>query len=118
LYRNEPALHELDFSIDGFEWIDSHDWEQSVVSFIRKGKNVGDIVLVVCNLTPVPRFNYRVGVPRGGYWRELLNSDAGMYGGSNIGNFGGIEAEPFPVQGRNHSLSLKLPPLGVLFFKS
>jgi 1,4-alpha-glucan branching enzyme len=118
LYRNEPALHELDFSIDGFEWIDFHDWEQSVVSFIRKGKNVGDIILVVCNLTPVPRFNYRVGVPRDGYWRELLNSDAGIYGGSNIGNFGGVEAEPFPVQGRNHSLSLKLPPLGVLFFKS
>jgi len=91
-YRNEPALYELDFSNDGFEWIDFHDWEESIISFIRKGKNTQDIILVVCNFTPVPRFNYRVGVTRGGYWREALNSDAEIYWGSNLGNSGGVEA--------------------------
>ena len=99
-------MHELDFSIEGFEWIDFHDWEQSVISFIRKGKNDGDIVLVVCNLTSVPRFNYRVGVPRGGFWKELLNSDAEIYGGSGSGNFGGADATPVPAQGRDVSLCL------------
>jgi 1,4-alpha-glucan branching enzyme len=118
VYRNEPALYELDFSNDGFEWIDFHDWEDSIISFIRKGKTTGDIILVVCNLTPVPRYNYRVGTPRGGWWREVLNSDAEIYGGSGCGNAGGAEAENVPAQGRNHSLSLTLPPLGVLFFKN
>ena len=118
LYRNEPALYELDFSNDGFEWIDFHDWEQSTISFLRKGKSTGETILVVCNFTSVSRFNYRVGVPRGGYWKELLNSDAGIYGGSGRGNAGGVEADSIPVQGRSFSLSLTLPPLGVLFFKS
>ncbi|HBH60475.1 MAG TPA: 1,4-alpha-glucan branching enzyme, partial [Nitrospiraceae bacterium] len=118
VYRNEPALYELDFSNDGFEWIDFHDWEESIISFIRKGNTAGDIMLVVCNLTPVPRYNYMVGVPRGGWWREVLNSDAEIYGGSGCGNAGGAEAAPVAAQGRGHSLSLTLPPLGVLFFKS
>jgi 1,4-alpha-glucan branching enzyme len=118
LYRNEPALYELDFSNDGFEWIDFHDWEESIISFIRKGKNTDEIILVVCNLTPVTRSGYTVGVPRGGYWREIMNSDAEIYGGSGYGNAGGAEAAPVPAQGRDHSLSLNLPPLGVLFFKS
>jgi 1,4-alpha-glucan branching enzyme len=117
-YRNEPALYELDFSMDGFEWIDYHDWDQSVISFIRKGKNTGDIILVVCNLTPVLRQNYKVGVPRGGFWREVLNSDAEIYGGSNCGNSGGVEAATIPAHGRDCSLNLTLPPLGVLFFKN
>ncbi|MBI5664423.1 MAG: 1,4-alpha-glucan branching protein GlgB, partial [Nitrospirae bacterium] len=117
VYKNEPALYELDFSNDGFEWVDFHDWEDSIISFIRKGKTTGDIILVVCNLTPVPRYNYRVGAPRGGWWREVLNSDAEVYGGSGCGNAGGAEAQPVPAQGRDHSLSLTLPPLGVLFFK-
>jgi 1,4-alpha-glucan branching enzyme len=116
-YRNEPALYELEFSNGGFEWIDFHDWEESIISFIRKGKNTDEIILVVCNLTPVTRSVYTVGVPRGGYWREVMNSDAGVYGGSNYGNAGGVEAAPVPAQGRDYSLSLKLPPLGVLFFK-
>ena len=116
-YRNEPALYELEFSNEGFEWIDFHDWEESIISFIRKGKNTDEIILVVCNLTPVTRSVYTVGVPRGGYWREVMNSDAEVYGGSNYGNAGGVEAAPVPAQGRDHSLSLKLPPLGVLFFK-
>ncbi len=117
LYRNEPALHELDFSTDGFEWIDFHDWEESTLSFIRKGRNTDDIILVVCNFTPALRYNYRVGVPRGGFWRELLNSDAEIYGGSGKGNAGGINADPVPAQGRDYSLLLTLPPLGILFFK-
>lgn len=117
-YRTQPAMHELDFAIEGFEWIDFHDWEHSIISFVRKGKDTGDIILVVCNFTSVPRHNYRVGVPRGGFWREVLNSDAQIYGGSGHGNFGGVEATPLPAHGRYYSLSLTLPPLGVLFFKS
>jgi 1,4-alpha-glucan branching enzyme len=118
LYRNEPALYELDFSNDGFEWIDFHDWEQSILSFIRKGKSTGEIILIVCNFTGVPRYNYRVGVPHGGYWREILNSDAEIYGGSGCGNAGGVKADSVPKLERTFSLSLTLPPLGVLFFKS
>jgi 1,4-alpha-glucan branching enzyme len=118
LYRSEPALYELGFDVRGFEWIDFHDWESSIISFIRKRETTNDIILVVCNATPVTRHNYRVGVPRGGFWREILNSDAEIYGGSGCGNSGGVEAAPIPAQGRYHSLSLTLPPLGVLFFKS
>jgi 1,4-alpha-glucan branching enzyme len=118
LYRAEPALHELDFQTTGFEWIDFRDWERSVISFIRKGKNTDDIILVVCNFTPVLRYGYRVGVPRGGFWRELLDSDADLYGGSGQGNFGGLEAGPMPAHDRPCSLSVTLPPLGALFFKS
>jgi 1,4-alpha-glucan branching enzyme len=118
LYRREPALYEQDFQNEGFEWIDFHDWEQSVVSFIRKARTTDDVVLVICNLTPVPRMNYRVGVPRGGHWQECLSSDASLYGGAGLGNFGGLEANPIPVQGRYHSLAATVPPLGTLFFKS
>lgn len=117
-YRSEPAMHELDFDIHGFEWIDFHDWEHSNVSFIRKGRDADDIVLVVCNFTPVPWYNYRIGVPQGGFWKEAINSDAKIYGGSGHGNFGGVEAAPIPAHGRYHSLSLTLPPLGIVFFKS
>jgi len=117
-YRNEPALYQLDFAMEGFEWVDFHDWENSVISFLRKGKNTQDILLVVCNFTPVPRKNYRIGVPRGGYWIEALNSDAPVYGGSGQGNFGGLEAASIPSHGKSHSLSLTIPPLSVLFFKS
>ncbi len=115
-YRKEPSLHELDFEAGGFEWIDCNDWEHSVISFIRKGKS-SDIMLAVCNFTPVPRYNYRIGVPAGGFWKEVLNSDAQEYGGTGHGNFGGVEAEPIPFHGRHHSLSLTLPPLGIIFFK-
>ena len=117
-YRTEPALYELDFSMEGFEWIDFCDWEHSIISFLRKGKDPRSIILVVCNLTPVPRHNYRVGVPLGDFWREVLNSDAKIYEGSGQGNFGGVEATPIPAHGRHHSLSLTLPPLSVLFFKN
>jgi len=118
LYRTEPALHGLDFLKEGFEWVDFRDWEGIIISFLRKGKGTDDIILVVCNFTPIPRKNYRVGVPRSGFWKEVLNSDSMIYGGSGQGNFGGVEAAPVPSYRWESSLSLILPPLGVLFFKS
>ncbi len=114
--RGEPALHQLDFDQRGFEWVDCHDADASVISFLRRPR-AGPPVLVVCNFTPVPRTNYTVGVPEGGYWRELLNSDAPLYGGSGIGNFGGVEAAPVAAQGRFHSVVLTLPPLATVFLK-
>ncbi len=117
-YCSEPALHELDCEAAGFEWIDCHDTEQSVFAFLRKGSSTSSIVLAVFNYTPVPRQNYRVGVPRGGTWRELLNSDATHYGGSGQGNLGGVEALPVSAHGRPHSLALTLPPLSLLLFEN
>ena len=117
IYRTEKVLYELDFQSEGFEWVDFHNWEQSVISFLRKGKSSDEMMLVVCNFTPVPRYNYRTGVPRGGFWKEVLNSDAQIYGGSGHGNMGGAGASPIPADRRNLSLSLTLPPLSILFFK-
>jgi len=117
LYRAEPALYELDFSQEGFEWIDFHNWEQSIISFVRNGRDGSEPILVVCNFTPVPRHNYRIGVPTGGFWKEVLNSDAKEYEGNGYGNTGGCEASPVPAHGKYHSLSLTLPPLGILFFR-
>jgi 1,4-alpha-glucan branching enzyme len=116
-YRNEPCLFELDFDAGGFEWIDCRDVEGSVLCFLRKDRS-GSRVLVVCNFTPVPRWNYRVGVPAGGEWKEVLNSDAAFYGGSGVGNAGGGEASAIPHHGRPYSLLLTLPPLSVCFFKN
>lgn len=115
VYCQYGALHEIDFSPEGFEWIDFTDWEQSVVSFLRKGRKGEDALLVVCNFTPVPRMDYRVGVPRKGLWKEVLNSDAKEYGGSDMRNFGRIEAASVPFHGRNYSITLTLPPLGIVF---
>jgi 1,4-alpha-glucan branching enzyme len=117
LYRREPALHELDFDPAGFEWVDFNDVDHSVVSYLRKGRSTADLVLVVCNFTPVAHGDYRVGVPAGGTWKELLNSDAQEYGGSGRGNLGAVEAVAEPRHGRSHSLRLTLPPLGILVFK-
>lgn len=117
LYRHEPALHQLDLDPAGFEWIDGGDYAHSVLTYLRKGKSKGDVLLVACNFTPVPRFNYRVGVPRGGLWREVLNSDAADYGGSGTGNLGVVEAAPIRSHGRRHALNLTLPPLGVVVLK-
>jgi len=115
-YRDIPALHELDTSADGFEWIDCCDTEGSVVSLIRKSRsNPEQIVAVALNFTPMPRHNYAIGVPAGGYWSEILNSDAPLYGGSGQGNMGGIEAAPIPLHGRRWSVNLTLPPLGAVF---
>jgi 1,4-alpha-glucan branching enzyme len=118
LYRSEPALHELDCDPGGFEWIDCGDADSSVVTLIRKAKSSSAIILVACNFTPVPRYNYRVGAPRGGFWQEVLNSDAHQYGGSNMGNLGGVEAVPIALHGRPYSLTIILPPLSVSFFKN
>ncbi|MBI4541060.1 MAG: 1,4-alpha-glucan branching protein GlgB [Gemmatimonadetes bacterium] len=118
LYRAEPALYELDCEPAGFEWVDCHDATNSVLSFLRKGRNPDDLILAVCNFTPVPRWNYRVGVPRGGIWHEILNTDAKPYGGSGLGNLGAVEAAPIPFHGRYHSLMLLLPPLACLVLKS
>ncbi len=117
LYRRQPALYEVDFDQPGFQWIDAQDWEDSVISFLRKAKDPREQVLVVCNFTPVPRNNYRIGVPAGGYWRELLNSDAREYGGSGQGNAGGTQAAPVSAHGQHHSLVLTLPPLCMLLLK-
>ncbi len=116
-YKTEPALFHDDFSPDGFEWVNCLDWERGVISFLRKGDEGTEPVLVVCNFTPVPRDNYKVGIPMGGFWREVLNSDAQEYGGTGHGNLGGQEAAPVPLQGKYFSLSLMIPPLAVLFFK-
>jgi 1,4-alpha-glucan branching enzyme len=113
-YRATPALHEGDCEPGGFEWIDANDSVQSTVSFLRRGHSSDDVALVVANFTPVPRYNHRVGVPSGGRWAELLNSDATLYGGSGQGNVGGSEATPVPFHGRQWSLNLVLPPLGLL----
>ncbi len=118
LYRSEPALYQNDFEQSGFEWVDCNDSQQSVLSFLRRPRNGSAPVLVVCNFTPVPRLNYIVGVPGGGYWRELANSDATLYGGSGVGNLGGVVAAPVAAHGRSHSLAVTLPPLAVLMFKS
>ena len=117
LYKHKGALHQLDFDPAGFEWIDCNDSQNSALSFIRKGYSQDDTVLIVCNFTPVPRYNYRVGVPTGGYWREILNSDAKEYGGSGHGNLGGMEASPVPFHGRPYSLNLTLPPLAAIFLE-
>lgn len=112
LYRSRPELHADDFRPGGFEWIDCHDADQSVVSYLRR--QGGREVVVILNATPVPRLGYRLGVPTAGHYRELLNSDAECYGGSNVGNLGGLLAEPTSWMGRPHSLVLTLPPLAAL----
>jgi len=115
-YKDEGALH-LDTDPAGYEWIDGADTDNSVISFIRKGTRPGETILILCNFTPVPRTHYRVGVPQGGFWREILNSDAREYWGSGMGNSGGVQADPIPSHGRAFSLDLTLPPLAVNFFK-
>ncbi len=117
VYREEPALHRLDADPAGFEWVDCNDTQQSIISFLRKSGSGQPPVLAVFNFTPVPRLGYRLGVPCGGTWRELLNSDAAGYGGSGMGNLGGVRAEPVPAHNRSHSVVLTLPPLGALFLR-
>jgi 1,4-alpha-glucan branching enzyme len=116
VYKREEALYELDCSSTGFEWIDANDAEQSVITFLRKGTTTNTLVAVAFNMTPVPRYGYHIGVPRGGYWHEVLNSDADRYGGSNVGNSGGVEAIAQQTHGRPYCLPATLPPLGAVFF--
>jgi 1,4-alpha-glucan branching enzyme len=117
LYRGEPLLHTMDFNSAGFEWVDCKDFQRSIISFLRRGQNPSDQLLFVCNFTPVVRQNYRVGVPLEGYWKEILNSDAPLYGGSGQGNFGGLSTVPLPIHGRPFSLNMTLPPLGIVIFR-
>jgi 1,4-alpha-glucan branching enzyme len=117
-YRAEPALWQVDFAHEGFEWIDANDAENSVIAFLRKPKKGGALIAVACNLTPVPRENYALGVPRAGTWREILNSDASEYGGAGWGNLGAVQAAPLAQHGRPWSLTLTLPPLSTLFLRS
>ncbi len=116
IYRNEAAMH-VDVDAAGFEWIDGSDADNSVISFLRKSADSKEEILIVCNFTPVLRCGYRVGVPKSGFWKELLNSDAKEYWGSGQGNAGGIQADAVAAHGRNYSLNLTLPPLAVCFFK-
>jgi 1,4-alpha-glucan branching enzyme len=117
LYRSEPALYQVDYSFEGFEWVDFRDWERSIIAYVRKAEDPADHLLVVCNFTPVPREGYRVGVPEHCFYAEVLNSDAEIYWGSNMGNQGGFWSEPMPWQGQPCSLELTLPPLAVCIFK-
>jgi 1,4-alpha-glucan branching enzyme len=117
LYRGRAALNELDFEAAGFEWVDCKDFQRSVISFLRRGRNPDDQLMFVCNFTPVVRQNYRIGVSQDGCWKEILNSDAPLYGGSGQGNFGGLSAAPLPIHGRPFSLNMLLPPLGMVVFQ-
>jgi len=116
IYRSEPALWQLDDTYEGFDWIDLHDADNSVVSFLRKSRD-GDAVAFVVNATPVVRYNYRLGVPEPGFYREIISTDAETYGGSNVGNFGGVQTQDVPWMGRQHSILIHLPPLATVAFK-
>jgi 1,4-alpha-glucan branching enzyme len=116
-YRREPSLYEVDFEGPGFDWIDCHDNENSVISMLRRARHPHDFTVMAVNFTPVPRPVYRVGVPEAGWYREILNSDAELYGGSNLGNGGGIHTEPVAAHGFEHSLRLVIPPLGFVLLK-
>ena len=118
IYRSYPALHQVDFESRGFEWIDHNDRDQSVISFLRKAQDGERFVVAITNFTPVPRHGYRIGVPKPGYYRELVNTDSMFYGGSNLGNEGGgVRAEGIPAHGRPHSLGVTLPPLATLYLE-
>jgi len=116
-YHAEPSLHQLDFDPAGFRWIECNDAENSVVSFVRYARDRRDFTVMICNFTPVPRAEYRIGVPEPGHYAELLNSDAGSYGGGDVGNGGGVDSEPVAAHGFEQSLRLVVPPLGCLLLK-
>ena len=117
VYAAEPSLYEVDFDPRGFRWIDANDHDHSVISFLRLAADPEDLTMAVVNFTPVARHGYRLGAPRAGRYRELLNSDAAVYGGSNAGNGGWVETAPVPAHGFEQSLALTLPPLGFLLLK-
>jgi 1,4-alpha-glucan branching enzyme len=117
LYRSEPALQTSENTPASFEWIDVHDAEKNVLSFLRKGRSAAETIAVVLNFSPVPRDNYRIGVPQKGEWKEIFNSDSKQFGGSGRGNFGGVESVPIPLHARQNSITIDLPPLAVLFFR-
>jgi len=118
LYRAEPALWEADHDYAGFKWIAADNAADNMIAFMRIAPVSGQRLVCVGNFSPVPRYNYRVGVPSPGHYREILNTDAAMWGGSNVGNAGGVTAEAVPYDGLPHSVSITLPPLGVLWFEA
>ncbi len=117
IYKQEASLYECDFESSGFEWIDGSDAEHGILSFLRKSRQSQEPIVVVCNFTPTPQYEYRAGVPFNGFWKEIFNSDAREYGGSGMGNLGGRSADEIPFHGRPHSLSLTIPPLACLYLK-
>lgn len=117
LYRHEPAMHQVDFDAAGFEWIDCHNYSDSILAYIRRGLDPADFLIVACNFTPVPREDYRLGIPEGGWYKEVLNTDSSYYGGSNTGNSSGLLAEQQESHGRPYSLLMTLPPLSTVVFK-
>lgn len=116
-YRQEKALYEVDFDNSGFQWIESNDWEHSVLVFLRKNGDSNEKILIVSNFVPTPWYNYRIGIPEKGIWQECLNSDSSLYEGSNQGNLGQVESSPIPMHGYDYSMNIIIPPLGILFFK-
>ncbi len=117
LVVDNPALHQLDFSGDGFEWVDCMNWQESTLVYLRKGLEGTDPILICCNFTPVVRRGYRIGVPEGGFWKEIFNSDSERYGGTNVGNYPGCKSTGTGHHGRPDSITVDLPPLGVTMFR-
>jgi 1,4-alpha-glucan branching enzyme len=117
LYRANPALYQVDFHYTGFEWVDFHDWENSVIAFLRRAEDPKDFLLFCCNFTPVVRKLYEFGVPEEGFYEEILNTDSELFGGSNLGNGGLVSSRPIPRHNRPNSISITLPPLAVVAFR-
>ena len=117
LYRSSPALYQVDFNYTGFEWIDFHDWESSIIAFLRRAEDPSDFILFCCNFTPVPRQGYEFGVPEEGFYEEILNTDSELFGGSNMGNGGCVSSRPVPKHNRPYSIAVTLPPLAVVAFR-
>jgi 1,4-alpha-glucan branching enzyme len=117
LYRASPALYQVDFHYTGFEWIDFHDWEASVIAFLRRAEDPSDFILFCCNFTPIPRQGYEFGVPEEGFYEEILNTDSELFGGSNMGNGGCVSSRPIPKHNRPNSIAVTLPPLSVVAFR-
>ncbi len=117
IYREYPALYQVDFHYSGFEWVDFHDWEGSIIAFIRRAADPKDFLLYCCNFTPVERQGYEFGVPEEGFYEEILNTDSELFGGSNMGNGGSVSSRPIPKHNRRHSIAITLPPLAVVVFR-
>jgi 1,4-alpha-glucan branching enzyme len=117
LYRASPALYQVDFHYSGFEWIDFHDWEASIIAFLRRAEDPSDFILFCCNFTPIPRQGYELGVPEEGFYEEILNTDSELFGGSNMGNGGCVSSRPVPKHNRPNSIAVTLPPLAVVAFR-
>ena len=117
VYREEKSLHEVDFENAGFEWLDSHNHADSILAYVRRAKDPNDFTVVIHNFTPVVREHYRIGVPSGGWYREILNTDSAFYGGSNVGNYPGVTADDMESHSRPYSLELTLPPLSTIILK-